>query len=78
LELQPTKEKAVSHTFNNIPHGASYNITISTNTKNAELAYTEVKAPPLPIPQQLKVWPEKNGTFVVYWKEIEEMDEKFV
>lgn len=66
------------HKFGGIPKGAHYTITVSPNTEKGQAATVEVTAEPLPVPTQLQVWPEKNGSFVVYWKPIEDFHyEKF-
>lgn len=64
------------HKFHKIQDGSVLDISIATSAKNAEWVTRRVIAPPLPTPKQLKVWPEKNGTYVVYWKEEEESAEK--
>lgn len=51
-------------------------ISVATNVKGAEWAHRRVYAPALPAPKQLKVWPEKNGTYVVYWKEENSPEQK--
>lgn len=70
IERKPSFNRTLSHTFTGIPNGAVYDIRVSTSVPGAESAKQEVYAPPLPIPSQLKVFPEKNGSFVVIWKEV--------
>lgn len=70
VELKRKGEKLLSHKFKDIPDGAVYNLNISTSAKNAEPVSLKVHAPPLPAVRQLKVIPEKNGTFVVFWREV--------
>lgn len=65
----------LSHNFTKIPDGAIYAINISTSAKNAEQVTLKVLAPPLPAVRQLKVYPEKNGTYVVYWHEVHDVNE---
>lgn len=60
----------MSHVFNDIPNGASYLVKVSTSVLGAQAAEQIVNAPPLPMPTQLKVFPEKNGSYVVLWKEV--------
>lgn len=59
--------KVLSHIVRDVPDGAIYNISLSANTPNAEKTTLTIRAPV----RQLKVYPEKNGTYVVYWHEIE-------
>lgn len=75
-ELKRKGTKFLSHVIQDVPDGAVYNISISTNAKNAEKVTVTVKAPPLPPVRQLKVYPEKNGTYVVYWHEISDNNGK--
>lgn len=70
VELKRKGTKTVTHKFKNIPDGAVYNISISTNATNAEPVTIKIHAPSLPPVRQLKVYPEKNGTYVVYWHEV--------
>lgn len=70
-ELKSKRTKVSSHIFRDVPDGAVYNLTISSNAPNAEKTTFTIRAPPLPPIRQLKVYPERNGTYVVYWHEIE-------
>jgi sortilin-related receptor len=65
-----SSNRTMSHIFSGIPRGAQYFITIALDVPNAAKAEITASAEPLPAPTQVKVWPEKNGTYVVYWKEI--------
>lgn len=76
VELKRKGTKPLSHEFSDIPDGAVYNISISTNAKNAEPVTIKIHAPSLPPVRQLKVYPEKNGTYVVYWHEINDKNTK--
>lgn len=71
VELKRKADKVLSHIIRNIPDGAVYNISLSSNAPNAEKTTLTIRAPPLPSVRQLKVYPERNGTYVVYWHEIE-------
>lgn len=62
--------KMLKHTFVKIPRGAVYNVSIATHSPNAEPATVKVNAPLLPAVRQLKVFPELNGTYVVFWHEV--------
>lgn len=76
VELKPSKSKTILHKFHKIEDGSVLDVSIATNAKGAEWATRRVYAPALPSPKQLKVWPEKNGTYVVYWKEEEDSKDK--
>lgn len=71
LELKKKGSKLLWHSIEGIPKGAVYNISLSSRSKVAESTVLTINAPPLPAPQQLKVFPEKNGTYVVYWHEVQ-------
>lgn len=72
VEVKRKGSKLLSHKFSSIPDGAVFNISISTNAKNAEAITLKVSAPPLPVVRQLKVYPEKNGTYVIYWHHVKD------
>lgn len=76
IELKKMGTKFLSHSFEGIPKGAVYNISMSSRSKNAEASVLMIYAPPLPAPRQLKVFPEKNGTYVIYWHEVQFNDTK--
>lgn len=63
--------KKLSHTVT-VENGGTYSIKVSTNAPNA--AYSEpvtYTAPPIYPPFEVKVLPEVNGSFFVYWGELE-------
>lgn len=70
VELKPSYNRSLTHSFSSIPDGASYDINVSTAVPGAKPATQLVFASPLPVPTQLKVFPEKNGSYVVLWKEV--------
>lgn len=70
FEVKRLGAKVLKHTFVKIPNGAIYNVSIATNSPNAETVTVKVYAPPLPSVRQLKVFPEQNGTYVVFWHEV--------
>jgi hypothetical protein len=74
IQLMSTKNKTMSHTLAGIQDGAKYVVTVSTNRPEAETVTVFCEARQLPTPRRLTVWPEKNGSFVVYWKEIEDFN----
>lgn len=69
VERMASFNRTLSHIFHGIPDGASYDIKVSTSVSDAQPAQMLVFAPPLPMPTQLKVFPEKNGSYVVAWRE---------
>lgn len=71
-EVKRRATKVLKHTFIKIPRGAIFNISVASNTSHAQPSNVKVNAPPLPLVHQLKVYPEKNGTYVVFWHEIED------
>lgn len=70
VELRASFNRSLSHIFTGIHDGASYDVSVSTSVPGAQPAQQLAFAPPLPMPTQLKVFPEKNGSYVVLWKEI--------
>lgn len=74
-ELKKKGNKVLWHTFENIPRGAVYNISLASRGKTAEPIVLKVYAPPVPAPRQLKVFPEANGTYVIYWHDVQFDDE---
>lgn len=60
------------HTFGGVPRGARYEINITTAAKGSVAANITASAHPLPAPKLMSVYPEKNGSYVVMWKEIRE------
>ncbi|ERL95566.1 sortilin-related receptor [Dendroctonus ponderosae] len=54
--------------------GGVYNVTVSTATANATpTSPVEFEAPPIYPPCEVRVIPEANGSFFVYWQESESM-----
>lgn len=78
VELKKKGNQLLWHTFDGIPKGAVYNISLSSRGKNAESSVLKIYAPPLPAPRQLKVYPEKNNTYVIYWHEVQYNDTPYV
>lgn len=74
--LKPSDNKTLSHVFTGIPQGAEYEVHVAVNSLSAEPAVLVVHAKPLPSPRQLVVWPESNGTHVVYWKVVEDVQDR--
>lgn len=69
MERKASFNRTLSHVFTGIPDGAVYDLSVSTSVPGAEPAKQVVFAQPLPMPTQLKVFPEKNGSYVVIWKD---------
>lgn len=69
-ELRQSGPKVMTHKFIKIPNGAVFNVSVKTKSKTSQAVVQKVYAPALPAPRQLKVYPEKNGTYVIYWKEV--------
>jgi hypothetical protein len=45
-------------------------VTVQTNSDTAiPTKAVEYSAPPIQPPHQLQVLPERNGSYIVYWKE---------
>lgn len=72
VEVKRRSSNVLKHTFVDIPRGAVFNVTVASNKPGAKGQTVKVYAAPLPSVRQLKVYPEKNGTYVVYWHEIED------
>lgn len=75
-QLNRKATKFFTHTIKDVPDGAVYNISISTNVKDAEPITLKIHAPQLPPVRQLKVYPEKNGTHSVFWHEVNDKSGK--
>lgn len=67
--------KVMEHKFTNIQPGAVFNVSVATKAHGAIPIALKVFATELAAPRQLKVYPEKNGTLVVYWREVNEPEE---
>lgn len=78
VQLKRKGERLLSHQFIEIPDGAVYILNISTSAQNAEPVTLKVHAPQLPAVRQVKVYPEKNGSYVVYWHEVNDKSKKYI
>lgn len=65
----------MEHKFTNIQHGAVFNVSVATKANGAIPVAQKVFATELAAPRQLKVYPERNGTLVVYWRELSDPEE---
>lgn len=70
VNIKPSSNKTLTHIFRQIPRGAEYQISVSTDVPNAQAVTTVVKSASLPAPSRLQVWQEANGTYVVYWRPV--------
>ena len=69
VTLLPTSATEISHNFE-IHYGGHYKVTVQTNTEAAiPTKPVEYLAPQIEPPHQLQVLPERNGSYIVYWKE---------
>lgn len=73
VEINSNGNSSITHTFHGIPRGAKYEISVSTTAKNAVPANITAAASPLPAPRLMSIYPEKNGSYVVVWKEVKNM-----
>ncbi|XP_052861860.1 sortilin-related receptor-like [Anopheles cruzii] len=70
VTVQPSGNKTLVHVFRRIPKGAAYEVSVRTDLPDAQAAVYMVNSRQLPAPVKLQVWPEVNGTYVVYWKPV--------
>lgn len=70
------KTSSLIHTFNGVPRGARYEISVITSAKGAIPANITASAHPLTAPKLMSVYPEKNGSYVVMWREVRDVQEK--
>jgi len=69
IMLLPTSKTDLHHWFV-VHYGGHYRVTVQTNSSTAIPAKpVEYLAPPIQPPHQLQVLPERNGSYIVYWKE---------
>lgn len=79
IKVSTKSNFTLSHTFHDIPRGAKYEIQVSTDVKDSNIANITATAMPLPAPRLMSIYPEKNGSYVVAWKEVKDMgNEKFI
>jgi hypothetical protein len=69
VTLKPTNMTELSHWFV-VHYGGHYRVTVQTASDSAIPAKpVEYVAPSIQPPHQLHVLPERNGSYIVYWKE---------
>nr|XP_018900989.1 PREDICTED: sortilin-related receptor-like isoform X1 [Bemisia tabaci] len=70
-KVAPTNATQLHYMFDT-NYGAHYNVSVSTVEFGSRMSQSLTHwAPPLPVPHQFEVFPEKNGSYVLYWKEHE-------
>lgn len=75
FKLLSSSNETITHTFVDVPDGAKYEIQVaSADHSNSEAAITTIDARPLPKPNNLRVYLEKNGTYVVRWSDLDIVD----
>lgn len=73
VRVDANGNSTIRHTFHDIPRGAKYIISVSTDAKDALNSNITATAMPLPAPRLMSIYPEKNGSYVVAWKEVKDM-----
>lgn len=73
VKVDSKTNSTLVHTFHGIPRGAKYEISVSTDATGAIAANMTAAANPLPAPRLMSIYPEKNGSYVVVWKEVKDM-----
>jgi hypothetical protein len=73
VKIDSKTNSTLIHTFSGIPRGAKYEISVSTDARGAIPANITASANPLPAPRLMSIYPEKNGSYVVVWKEVKDM-----
>lgn len=69
VTLLSTSMTELSHWFS-VHYGGHYRVTVQTYSEDAiPTKAVEYLAPPIQPPHQLQVLPERNGSYIVYWKE---------
>lgn len=70
VTINSSANKTLMHVFRSIPLGAAYEVSLSTTVPNAQVVSAVAYSAPLPAPSRLQVWPEANGSYVIYWKPV--------
>lgn len=69
ITLKPSSDVDLHHEFVT-QYGGHYRVCVSTAVQGALPGpCQEYLAMPLPTPHQLQILPEKNGSYILYWKE---------
>lgn len=73
ITIYSKSNTSLIHTFTGIPRGGKYEISVAADTQGAVPANITAAANPLPAPRLMSIYPEKNGSYVVVWKEVKDM-----
>lgn len=78
VSKQTRPNETIEYIISGVPQGAKYEISVQTDAKNSIAANISANAVPLPVPQLMSVRFEKNGSYIVTWKDIKGFHEKYV
>lgn len=78
MTKQSQPNKTNEYILSGVPQGAKYEISVKTDAKNSIAANISANAVPLPVPQLMSVRFEKNGSYIVTWRDIKGFHEKYV
>ena len=78
VSKQTRPNETNEYILSGVPQGAKYEISVSTDAKNSIAANISANAVPLPVPQLMSVRFEKNGSYIVTWRDIKGFHEKYV
>lgn len=78
VSKQSRPNETNEYILSGVPQGAQYEISVSTDAKNSIAANITANSVPLPVPQLMSVHSEKNGSYVVTWRDIKGFHEKYV
>jgi hypothetical protein len=73
VKVTSTTNATIRHIFHDIPRGAKYEIGVATDVKDSQGAAIIATAMPLPTPRLKSIYPEKNGSYFVEWREVKDM-----
>ena len=73
VKVSSSTNATLYHTFSEVPRGAKYEISVATDVRNSMASNITATAMPLPAPRLMSIYPEKNGSYVVAWKEVKDM-----